>query len=76
MARKCEMAFPTPSPRVSGHTGRSPHLPRHLPSEGEHHLEKLQFSLAVALSRGDHQRSAQLRRQIAELGEVHEEPGT
>jgi hypothetical protein len=70
------MAFPTPSPRVSGSTGRPHHLPGHLPSEGEHQLEKLQFSLAVALSRGDHQRSAQLRRQIAELGEFHEEPGT
>lgn len=61
---------------MTGSSGRPHHLPRHLPSEGEHQLEKLQFSLAIALSRGDHQRSAQLRRQIAELGDAHEEPGT
>jgi hypothetical protein len=70
------MAFPTSAAHVSGSPAHPHHLSRHLPSEGEHQLEKLQFSLAVALSRGDHQRSAQLRRQIAELGEVHEEPGT
>jgi hypothetical protein len=44
--------------------------------EGEHQLEKLQFALAVALSRGDLPRSQQLRDLIAALGEDLEEPGT
>lgn len=44
--------------------------------EGEHHLEKLEFALAVALTRGDLQRSQQLRDQIAVLGGNLEEPGT
>ena len=43
---------------------------------GEHKLEKLEFALAVALTRGDQQRSADLRRQIDELGGNSEEPGT
>lgn len=45
-------------------------------AEGEHLLEKLEFALAVALSRGDNQRSLQLRAQIEALGGNHEEPGT
>jgi hypothetical protein len=45
-------------------------------AEGDHQLEKLEFALAVALSRGDQQRSAQLRAQIEALGGNHEEPGT
>lgn len=44
--------------------------------EGEHQLEKLEFALAVALTRGDQQRSEQLRQQIAALGGNQEEPGT
>lgn len=47
-----------------------------LPSEGEHQLEKLQFALAIALTRGDALRSSQLREEIAQLGENREEPGT
>ena len=46
------------------------------PSEGEHQLEKLEFALAVALTRGDLQRSEQLRHAIAALGGNQEEPGT
>jgi hypothetical protein len=45
-------------------------------AEGDHQLEKLEFALAVALSRGDDQRSAVLRAQIEALGGNHEEPGT
>lgn len=45
-------------------------------AEGDHQLEKLEFALAVALSRGDLQRSAQLQDQIEALGGNHEEPGT
>ncbi|MEB3322931.1 MAG: hypothetical protein VKI81_08920 [Synechococcaceae cyanobacterium] len=51
-------------------------LPGHLPLDGDHQLEKLQFSLAVALTRGDLPRSAELRAQIAALGGNQEEPGT
>ncbi|MFZ9271542.1 MAG: hypothetical protein ACO23C_09920 [Prochlorococcaceae cyanobacterium] len=43
---------------------------------GDHQLEKLEFALAVALTRGDQQRSADLRRQIDALGGNCEEPGT
>lgn len=44
--------------------------------EGEHQLEKLQFALAIALTRGDALRSSELREAIAQLGENREEPGT
>jgi len=43
---------------------------------GDHQLEKLEFALAVALTRGDQERSADLRRQIDALGGNCEEPGT
>lgn len=45
-------------------------------TEGEHQLEKLEFALAVALTRGDLPRSQQLREAIAALGGNAEEPGT
>ena len=45
-------------------------------SEGEHQLEKLEFALAVALTRGDLRRSELLRHQIDALGGNQEEPGT
>lgn len=56
----------------------APHcqLRRHSQEEGDHQLEKLEFALAVALTRGDLQRSDQLRSQIAALGGNQEEPGT
>lgn len=44
--------------------------------EGGHQLEKLQFALAVANSRADHDRAADLRSQILALGGNQEEPGT
>ena len=44
--------------------------------EGGHQLEKLEFALAVAITRGDRSRSDQLRAQIADLGGNTEEPGT
>ena len=44
--------------------------------EGGHQLEKLEFALAVAITRGDQSRSDRLRAQIAELGGNVEEPGT
>ena len=44
--------------------------------EGGHQLEKLEFALAVAITRGDENRCELLRGQIAELGGNVEEPGT
>jgi len=44
--------------------------------EGDHQLEKLQFALAVAESRGDLTRSESLKQAIAWLGRNAEEPGT
>tara|TARA_Y100001933_G_scaffold132668_1_gene132155 strand:+ start:186 stop:383 length:198 start_codon:yes stop_codon:yes gene_type:complete len=44
--------------------------------EGEHQLEKLQFALAVAQTKGEGERSAILKKKIVELGGNVEEPGT
>ena len=79
------MSFPSPHPSCTGasqgHRPPAGSPPRStschpLPIEGEHQLEKLQFALAIALTRGDALRSSQLREEIAKLGENHEEPGT
>ncbi|MCP9775587.1 hypothetical protein KBY58_01380 [Cyanobium sp. HWJ4-Hawea] len=78
------MAFPPSQHRpqqpqesgVSGASHRPGTFPVVAPLEGEHKLEKLEFALAVALTRGDLQRSQQLRTQIAALGGNQEEPGT
>lgn len=45
-------------------------------SENDHQLEKLEFALAVAITRGDAARVQTLRTQIADLGGNCEEPGT
>ena len=44
--------------------------------EGCHQLEKLEFALAIAQTRGDEQKSIILRKKIVELGGNVEEPGT
>ena len=44
--------------------------------EGGHQLEKLEFALAVAQTRGDYEKSEMLRKKIVELGGNVEEPGT
>lgn len=44
--------------------------------EGGHQLEKLEFALAVAVTRGDHRKIADLREKIDALGGNVEEPGT
>ena len=44
--------------------------------KGGHQLEKLEFALAIAETRGDETRSADLRAQISDLGGNIEEPGT
>ena len=89
MKIKRAMAFPTSpyqssSNPVHGQNAASraaspaPHcqVRSHSQEEGDHQLEKLEFALAVALTRGDLQRSDQLRSQIAALGGNQEEPGT
>ena len=76
------MAYPTPAHPGSQHgaSGRCTQASRSgfPPSSGEreHQLEKLEFALAVALTRGDIQLSEALRDQIAALGGNREEPGT
>lgn len=68
----------TPSPAVQRSATPSPrcHLQVGPQIEGEHQLEKLEFALAVALTRGDQGRSRILRDQIEALGGNREEPGT
>ena len=44
--------------------------------EGGHQLEKLEFALAVAQTKGDEEKSLSLRKKIVELGGNIEEPGT
>lgn len=68
-------ACAAPSPRPAAVSPRC-QTPARTPAEGEHQREKLQFALAVALTRGDLARSQQLRDQIAALGDELEEPGT
>jgi len=75
------MAFPSShSAHGSGSMPHGAELTAHgaapIPNGGEHTLEKLEFALAVALTRGDGPRSQSLREQIAALGGNQEEPGT
>lgn len=77
------MAFPSSACAASSPSAASSAAqPRRSPAavrcatEGEHQLEKLEFALAVALTRGDLQRSELLRHQIDALGGNQEEPGT
>ena len=44
--------------------------------EGGHQLEKLEFALAIAQTKGDKKKSIVLRKKIVELGGNVEEPGT
>lgn len=65
-----------PTHRQNGSPSRVFPSPSLSPCDGEHQLEKLQFALAVALTRGDRDRERLLREQIALLGGNNEEPGT
>ena len=44
--------------------------------EGGHQLEKLEFALAIAQTKGDAKKSIILKQKIVELGGNVEEPGT
>ncbi|MBV2352236.1 hypothetical protein KUL97_11020 [Synechococcus sp. HK05] len=61
---------------ASGKAPASPACQNRGYAEGGHQLEKLEFALAVAITRGDQPRVAQLRDQIDALGGNREEPGT
>lgn len=80
--QKVTMAFPSSHSVASGPgsfaSGRHPTAnPRcSLQAERDHQLEKLEFALAVALTRGDAERSLALRQAIEALGGNDEEPGT
>jgi protein-arginine kinase activator protein McsA len=80
MERKRTMAFSnshrTAPVAASDKSSASPACQNRGYAEGGHQLEKLEFALAVAITRGDQQRVAQLRDQIDALGGNREEPGT
>ena len=64
------------SSQISYKTKRS-HIKKKLSFfEGGHQLEKLEFALAIAQTKGDEQKSIILRKKIVELGGNVEEPGT
>ena len=46
------------------------------PLEIEHHIEKLEFALAISQSLGDKIRSNQIKNQIKLIGVKYQEPGT
>ena len=82
MERKRTMAFsnshrtaPTSSSGANKPSG-TPACQNRGYAEGGHQLEKLEFALAVAMTRGDQQRVDQLRAEIDALGGNREEPGT
>ena len=52
------------------------HIKKKLFFEGGHQLEKLEFALAIAQTKGDEKKSIILRKKIVELGGNVEEPGT
>ena len=61
------------------HTGSRPQPSRPCVSSSEeasHELEKLEFALAVAITRGDLERAEACRAAIDALGGNREEPGT
>jgi hypothetical protein len=72
--------FTSPGVQASTHRSGSPTCTSAAPlpraDDGDHQREKLQFALAVALTRGDRHREQVLREQIAALGGYCEEPGT
>ncbi len=61
---------------ISYKTNKNPIKKRLSFFEGGHQLEKLEFALAIAQTRGDEKKSLILRKKIVELGGNVEEPGT
>lgn len=71
------VAGPTPRAGQSVSSRSTPARPCiHSSEEASHELEKLEFALAVAITRGDQEREAACRAAIDALGGNREEPGT
>ena len=64
------------SSQISYKANKSPIKKRLSFIEGGHQLEKLEFALAIAQTKGDQKKSIILRKKIVELGGNIEEPGT
>ena len=64
------------SPQISYKANKSPIKKKLSFLEGGHQLEKLEFALAIAQTKGDKKKSIILRKKIVELGGNIEEPGT
>ena len=64
------------APQISYTVKKNPIKKRLSFIEGGHQLEKLEFALAVAQTKGDEKKSLVLRKKIVELGGNVEEPGT
>ena len=64
------------APKVSYRGNQNPIKKKLSFIEGGHQLEKLEFALAVAQTKGDKEKTLVLRKRIVELGGNVEEPGT
>ena len=64
------------SPKISYKAKKNPINKKLSFFEGGHQLEKLEFALAIAQTKGDEKKSIILRKKIVELGGNVEEPGT
>ena len=64
------------SSKISFKTSKTPIKKKLSFFEGGHQLEKLEFALAIAQTKGDEKKSLILRKKIVELGGNVEEPGT
>ena len=64
------------SPQISYEAKKNPINKKLSFFEGGHQLEKLEFALAIAQTKGDEKKSIILRKKIVELGGNVEEPGT
>ena len=64
------------SPQISYHPQKREIKKKLSFIEGGHQLEKLEFALALAQTKGDGEKSEILKKKIYELGGNVEEPGT
>ena len=64
------------APQISYRSNKNPIKKKLSFFEGGHQLEKLEFALAVAQTKGDEEKSSLLKEKIVELGGNVEEPGT
>ena len=64
------------SSQISYKANKSPIKKKFSFVEGGHQLEKLEFALAIAQTKGDEKKSILLKKKIVELEGNIEEPGT